>query len=71
MSALSLRLCDLAVRALAENTGADVGIPDLMLALKKNPGTLPTRLRSDAELKKAYLVVKVALSFSQTHAKSE
>ena len=64
----TLRVCDLAVRALAENTGADVGIPDLMLALK-NPGTLPTRLYGDAELEKAYFVLKAVLSSSQTHAK--
>jgi len=57
----SLRLCDLAVATLAENTGVDVGIPDLMLAIKESPRTLPTRLYSDAELEKAYRVLKAAL----------
>ena len=57
----TLRVCDLAVAGLVENSGIDVGIPDLTAAIKKNPQALPRRRYTDDELDKAYAALKSGL----------
>lgn len=61
-----LRVCDVALVALAKKTGADVGVPDVMRLLKLQLGFDPNRIFTGDELKTARAKLALALSPKQS-----
>ena len=55
------RVCDIALTSLAQKTGIDIGIPDVVSRVRQHPPYILPRYYTDAELNEAYIRLKCLL----------